>query len=41
MADLEGTAEVYGVFVDRSYCLKFAAAIGNSNCFLQFFTKSA
>lgn len=40
MADLEGTAGAYVIFVNKSYCLKLAV------CYrvwylLQFFTKSA
>lgn len=41
MADLEGAAEAYVKFVNKSYCLKLAIAIVYGSCFLQFFTKSA
>lgn len=41
MADLEGTAGLYVIFVIKSYCLKLAIAIMYGTFFLQFFTKSA
>lgn len=41
MADLEGTAGPYVIFVIKSYCFKLAIAIVYGICFLQFFTKSA
>ena len=40
MADREGTAGAYVVFVNKSYCLKLAIAILYGLCFLQFFTES-